>query len=137
MPITNKIELPLSYATIKVMWLWSLPRHCVTLCSLLLWWCEVMWCCREALFLRICEEASASPQIENWWWLEADTTKVQLGEVVSFIQITCRDMGERLLIGKEMTQRKLHYQNPPQHEWQLIEAGNLEYIVYLRVSHEG
>ena len=38
-----------------------------------------------------------------------DTTQVQLGEPVSFIEVTYRNMGEELLIGSEMTQRQLHH----------------------------
>ena len=44
-----------------------------------------------------------------------DTTKVQLGEPMSFIGVTYRNMGEELLIGTEMTQRQLHHQGPFQH----------------------
>lgn len=43
-----------------------------------------------------------------------DTTKVQLGEPMSFIGVTHRNMGEGLLIGAEMTQRCLQPQSPQQ-----------------------
>lgn len=36
-------------------------------------------------------------------------------------------MGEGLLTGAEMTQRRLHHQSPPQHKWQLTETGKLEH----------
>jgi hypothetical protein len=38
-----------------------------------------------------------------------NTTKVQLGEPMSFIGVASRNMGERLLTGAEMTQRQLHH----------------------------
>ena len=41
-----------------------------------------------------------------------DTTKDQLGEPMSFIGITYRNIIEGLLTGAEMTQRQLHHQNP-------------------------
>ena len=50
-------------------------------------------------------------------------TKVQLGEPMSFIGVTYRNMGEGSCTGAEMTQRQLYHQGPPQHEWQLT---NLE-----------
>ena len=43
----------------------------------------------------------------------AHTTKVLLGEPISFIGVTYRNMGEGLLTGAEMTQRQLHHQSPP------------------------
>ena len=38
-----------------------------------------------------------------------DTTKIQLGEIMSFIGVTYRNMGAGLLAGTEMTQRKLYH----------------------------
>lgn len=48
-----------------------------------------------------------------------DTTKVKLGPMVSFIRITCKNMGgeQKWLKGDHITK------SPPQHEWQLT---NLE-----------
>ena len=43
----------------------------------------------------------------------AHTTKVLLGEPISFIEVTYRNMGEGLVIGAEMTQRQLHWQSLP------------------------
>ena len=43
------------------------------------------------------------------------TATVQLGETMSFIWLTNRNTGERLLIGAEITQKQLPYPNPPQH----------------------
>jgi hypothetical protein len=41
-----------------------------------------------------------SPQIGNEW----QTTKVQFDEPMSFIRVPCRNMGEGLHMGLEMTQ---------------------------------
>jgi hypothetical protein len=38
-----------------------------------------------------------------------DTTKVQLGEPKSFIEVIYRRMGEELFIGAEETQRQFHH----------------------------
>ena len=43
----------------------------------------------------------------------AHTTKVLLGEPISFIGVTYRNMSEGLLTGAEMTQRQLHRQSLP------------------------
>lgn len=43
-----------------------------------------------------------------------DTATVQLGEAMSFIEVTNRNMGERLPIEAEMIQKHLHYPSPPQ-----------------------
>jgi hypothetical protein len=43
----------------------------------------------------------------------AHTTKVLLGELISFIGVTYRNMGEGLLTGAEMTQKQLHRQSLP------------------------
>lgn len=42
-----------------------------------------------------------------------DTTKGQLGIPMSVIGSTCRNMGERLVPGAEVTQRQLHHQVHP------------------------
>lgn len=42
-----------------------------------------------------------------------DTTKVELGEPMSFTGVIYRHMGEGLLTGAYMTQRQLHDQSPP------------------------
>ena len=44
-----------------------------------------------------------------------DTTKVQFGELMHPIEITYRDMGDRLLRGAEVTQRQLNHQSPPKY----------------------
>jgi hypothetical protein len=54
-----------------------------------------------------------------------DTSKVHIGEAVSFIEVSSQKY-EALPTEAEMTQRQLHHQRPPQHEWQVTEAGNLE-----------
>jgi hypothetical protein len=43
----------------------------------------------------------------------AHTTKVLLGELISFIGVAYRNMGEGLLTGTEMTQKQLHRQSLP------------------------
>ena len=43
----------------------------------------------------------------------AHTTRVLLGEPISFIGVTYRNMGEGLVTGAEMTQRQLHCQSLP------------------------
>ena len=48
-----------------------------------------------------------------------DTTKVQLGEPMSVIEVTCRNTGEGLLAGAEMTQRQVFYKTH-----QLTKAGD-------------
>ena len=49
-----------------------------------------------------------------------ETTKVQLGEPVSFIRVAYRNMGRDFLIGAEMTYRQLHHQSPPHLFYSLI-----------------
>lgn len=56
-----------------------------------------------------------------------NTTKVQLGELVNFNWVTYSSKCEWFLIAAEMTQRKLHHQNLPQHRWQLTTVGNLKH----------
>jgi hypothetical protein len=48
------------------------------------------------------------------WMYNTDDTKVQLREPMSFIEVTYRNMGEGLLTGAEITQRKMHHQSAPQ-----------------------
>jgi hypothetical protein len=42
---------------------------------------------------------------------EQNMDKVQSSELMNFTEINYRNMGERLLIGAEMTQRQLHHQD--------------------------
>lgn len=42
------------------------------------------------------------------------TSKVQLSEPVSFIEVTYRCMCEGLLIGAEILQKQMHHQSPSQ-----------------------
>lgn len=52
-----------------------------------------------------------------------DTTKDGFDELMGFIGIIYRNMGEGLLRGTEMTQRQLHQQGPHKHVWQLTKPG--------------
>lgn len=45
-----------------------------------------------------------SPQIGNQLSSGTNTTKVQFGEPINFIEVTCRNRGEGILTGAEMTQ---------------------------------
>ena len=45
----------------------------------------------------------------------AHTTKILLGEPISFIEVTYRNMGEGLLTGAEMTQKTSASTKPTQH----------------------
>ena len=54
---------------------------------------------------------------------DQSTTKVQLGEPMSFIGVTYRNMGEGLLTGAEMTQGQLYHQSPPHYGPQKREPG--------------
>lgn len=42
-----------------------------------------------------------------------DTTKVQLGKLMSFVGVIYRNIGEELLVRADMNQRQMHYQSPP------------------------
>jgi len=45
---------------------------------------------------------------------------------MSFIGVTYRIMGERLVTEIEVTHRQLHPKRTPQHGWHLMKAGALE-----------
>lgn len=66
-----------------------------------------------------------------------DINKIQLGEVVSFITVTYRNMGEKLLKGLEITQIQLPHQSPSHHGCHLTKARNLEHTVQSAGSREG
>ena len=55
------------------------------------------------------------------------STKVQFTEPMSFIVVTSRSMGERLLTGREMTQRQPYHQSPPSMDDSSQKLGNLEH----------
>lgn len=57
-----------------------------------------------------------SPKIENWWQSKK-ITKVQFIELMSFIGVSYRNIGEELLNGLEMTKRQLYFQSPPSPAW--------------------
>lgn len=61
-----------------------------------------------------------------------DTTKVQFGKLVSFIEVTYRNTGERLLMGAELTWRQPHHQSPPWLRCQPMKTGNLEHVEVLQ-----
>jgi hypothetical protein len=46
---------------------------------------------------------------------------------MSFIVVTYRSMGERLLTGREMTQRQPYHQSPPSMDDSSQKLGNLEH----------
>lgn len=50
---------------------------------------------------------------------------MELGELMSFIGDTYRDMSEELFIGAEMTQRQLHHQSPPPHGCQFTKLEHM------------
>lgn len=45
-----------------------------------------------------------------------DTSKIHLGETMSFIMVTHRKINEGLLIRAEITQRQMPFYSPLQHE---------------------
>lgn len=54
-----------------------------------------------------------------------DSVKVQLGGPMSFLGVTEKNMGERSLLGAEMTRSQPHHRSPPQHRGKLANAGAL------------
>jgi hypothetical protein len=65
-----------------------------------------------------------------------DTIKFQHGEPMSFIEVTYRNMGVRLFIGREMTQTQQHHQSLP--EWMTAhKAGNPEHAIHSDGSSGG
>jgi hypothetical protein len=53
-------------------------------------------------------------------------TKVQLGETMTFTEVTYRNLGEQVLTKAEVNHRELHRQSLSQNGYQLIMTGNVE-----------
>lgn len=61
-------------------------------------------------FLHMLHDKIFPGETQHTYLLIPPWTKVHLGEPMSFIKVTYRNMGEGSLIGAEMTQRQLHGQ---------------------------
>lgn len=65
-----------------------------------------------------------------------DTTKVQLGDPMSFTGITYRSMGEGLLRGVEKTLRQLHHQSLSQNGEQFTKTGYQSILHSLKATQQ-
>lgn len=99
------------------------PKTCVP-CSILR---QKSWCiyvCDKTFPEEMKHTHLVTPDREPMTVQRTDTPKVfQLGKPMSFTRVTYKNMRERLLTGAEITQRQMHHQSSPQHEWQLTGAG--------------
>ena len=83
-------------------------------------------CYGTTLFLGRCYTYVYSLQIGSMTHQGMDVTKAHLDEIMSFVGVNYKSIGEGLLTETEMTQRRLYHQSPPWQGWQLSPAGNLE-----------
>lgn len=82
------------------------------------------------LFLRRHEQTFFhTPYQEPTTDQSTDTTRVELGEPMSFTVVTCRSRND--------TQKKLRPQSPPQRGWQFVKARNMEHSAQPAVSSTG
>lgn len=78
---------------------------------------------RQFYSLGKCNMHIYSSQIWSSW----QTTKVPLDEVMCFVWVTYKNIGEELCTGAQITLTQLYYQSPIKHGWQFTKLGNLKH----------
>lgn len=59
-----------------------------------------------------CKQLTTPPHREPITDQNTDTIKIQIGEPMSLLQVTYRNVSDGLCTGTEITQRQLHHKSP-------------------------